>query len=80
MDITDEIKQLNCRIDNLDQKIDEILALLRPVSAHAGFVDDLKQALYNSKIVRVMCGNPKSNNNRFLHLEHQAKRFWCNLS
>lgn len=61
MDINNEIKQLNYRIDNLDNKIDEILVLLRPVSSHAEFVDDLKQALHNSKIVRVMCGNPKLN-------------------
>tara|TARA_Y100000385_G_scaffold276580_1_gene322490 strand:+ start:991 stop:1182 length:192 start_codon:yes stop_codon:yes gene_type:complete len=43
-------------LDIINQKLNEILDLLRPVSAHAHFVDDLKQAMYSSRIVKSICG------------------------
>ncbi len=48
--------EVRAELDVIHQKLDEILELLRPVSAHANFVDDLKQAMYSSRIMRSICG------------------------
>ena len=50
--------EVRTELDSINEKLDEILALLRPVSAHAHFVDDLKQAMYSSRIMRSICGPP----------------------
>ena len=42
------------RLDNIEQKLDLIIKLLKPVNAHAPFVDDLKTACQNSRILRSM--------------------------
>ena len=46
-------------IGECNRKDRQDLTLLRPVSVHAGFVDDLKTALYQSSMVRMICGSPK---------------------
>lgn len=54
-----EIKE---ELVKVNQKLDELLELLRPVSAHATFVDDLKQAMYSSRIMKSICGPPLPEN------------------
>lgn len=53
-----EIKE---ELEKINQKLDELLELLRPVSAHATFVDDLKRAMYSSRIMKSICGTPPEN-------------------
>lgn len=48
------IDKLNERIDVLEEKLDEILTLLRPVSSHSEFVGDLKNVFNNSRIFRTL--------------------------
>ena len=42
------------RLNHLEEKIDEILVLLRPVSNHAAFVDDLKTVFNNSRVLQTL--------------------------
>ena len=42
------------RLNHLEEKIDEILVLLRPVSNHAAFVDDLKNMFNNSRVLKTL--------------------------
>ena len=48
------MEDISERLDILEEKIDEILFLLRPVSKHAAFVDDLKYVFNNSKILKTL--------------------------
>lgn len=50
----DNNKILLERINILEEKIDEILVLLRPVSSHAAFVDDLKNVFNNSRVLQTL--------------------------
>ena len=50
----DNNKILLERINILEEKIDEILVLLRPVSSHAAFVDDLKNIFNNSRVLKTL--------------------------
>lgn len=40
------------KLDSLDRKLDQIITLLLPVNAHTDFVDDLKTACQESRILR----------------------------
>lgn len=51
-DVLDKVITLTRAVDCLDKKIDEILKLLRPVSAYADFVDDLKNVFNSSSILK----------------------------
>ena len=50
----DNNKILLERINILEEKIDEILVLLRTVSSHAAFVDDLKNIFNNSRVLKTL--------------------------
>jgi hypothetical protein len=50
---------LHIKLDRIEDKCDEILALLRPVNAHAAFVDDLKQTCYNTRFIRSLMPAPR---------------------
>lgn len=64
-ELKDEINILNEKIDEIDDKLNEILKLLRPVSAHAEFVDDLKN-MFNSSSVLKTLGITRINNTKLL--------------
>lgn len=53
------MEDLNTRLDRIESKCDEILELLRPVHAHAAFVDDLKQTCYSTRFIRSLMPAPR---------------------
>ena len=40
------------QLDRIEKKLDKVIELLIPVNQHAPFVDDLKQAVENSMVLR----------------------------
>ena len=42
------------RLDRLEKKIDLLIELLRPVNAHASFVDDLKTACKTNRLLKTV--------------------------
>jgi hypothetical protein len=50
---------LHTKLDRIEEKCDELLGLLRPVHAHAAFVDDLKQTCYSTRFIRALMPAPK---------------------
>tara|TARA_B110000908_G_C10247131_1_gene449514 strand:+ start:681 stop:872 length:192 start_codon:yes stop_codon:yes gene_type:complete len=53
------MEDLNIKLDRIESKCDEILELLRPVHAHAAFVDDLKQTCYSTRFIRSLMPTPR---------------------
>ena len=50
MPMTEE--ELQDHLDRVECKLDEVLNLLRPVNAHAQWVDGLRGVLHRMKLVR----------------------------
>ena len=43
---------VHARLDQIEQKLDTVIALLRPVHSHAAWVDDLRSRLHSVGIMR----------------------------
>lgn len=42
------------RLARIEEKLDQVIALLEPVHAHTGFVEDLKDWCYNKSVLRAI--------------------------
>jgi hypothetical protein len=43
---------MDARLDEIERKLDTVIALLHPVHSHAAWVDDLRARLHSIGIVR----------------------------
>lgn len=43
---------VHARLDQIERKLDTVIALLRPVHSHAAWVDDLRSRLHSVGIMR----------------------------
>lgn len=51
------MKSIEDRLDEIDQKLDMLIRLLKPVHAHASWVDSLKRKLSSLRILPYSAGN-----------------------
>jgi len=84
-DIEDNNKKINKdnrkismddRMNKIEEQNKEILTLLRPVHAHASFVDDLKHACYNNRLLKAFMPTKESEQ---LVIEYNSMYFDCNV-
>ena len=45
---------IESKLDGVQEKLDYIIALLKPVNAHSAFVTDLENSCQNNRILRSM--------------------------
>lgn len=61
-------EELRAHLERVDRQLDEILSLLRPVHAHAGWVDSLRETLHRWRLL------PKSSGSLFLKGECKKRK------
>ena len=59
----EDIKGIKEQLNRIEQQNEEILRLLRPVHSHSEFVDDLKTACYNNRLLKSFMPVKQENNN-----------------
>ena len=64
------------RMNKIEEQNKEILTLLKPVHAHASFVDDLKHACYNNRLLKAFM---PAKENESLAIENNPIYFECNV-